>query len=362
MSRHVLVIGGGIAGLSAARSLAQRGNRVTVIEREPLLFSHSSGRNAAIYRPLETSAAVTELAQRALSLLPTLGAGPPLLRSCGLTLVAKTAASLIDLVERAKEYDVAHLLHDQKALRQEHPELQGGRDTCGIHLPIGGVLDIHAIAERLRRLALDAGAVLRVSTPVREILQRGGHVDGIALEDGTTVAASDVLVAAGAWSEALLRTCDVHLPLQPYRRHLALLAAPPECPLPSGVAWDIENGAYLRAEGGGLLACPGDHTPSAPCLPTVDGEKLVELARRLPEIAPIYRNSEVKTAWACLRTMSPDDVLVAGPVANRAGLWVFSALAGHGMTVGLAAGELLAAAMVGLPSRLIQKLAPSRFG
>ncbi len=56
----VIVVGGGIAGLSVACHLARLGiRRVLLIEREPLLASHSTGRNAAIFRPLDETPGVT---------------------------------------------------------------------------------------------------------------------------------------------------------------------------------------------------------------------------------------------------------------------------------------------------------------
>jgi D-arginine dehydrogenase len=61
-----------------------------------------------------------------------------------------------------------------------------------------------------------------------------------------------------------------------------------------------------------------------------------------------------------LRTVAEDRELVAGPDTRVAGLFWLAGLGGRGMTCGVAAGELLARLMVGLPHPLMRNLAPSR--
>ncbi|MHB8879691.1 MAG: FAD-dependent oxidoreductase, partial [Myxococcaceae bacterium] len=69
----VVIVGGGIAGLSAAHGLARAGvARVRLLEREKVLCSHSSGRNAAIFRHLSSGAGDIALARRSKALLTEL--------------------------------------------------------------------------------------------------------------------------------------------------------------------------------------------------------------------------------------------------------------------------------------------------
>jgi glycine/D-amino acid oxidase-like deaminating enzyme len=83
-----IIVGGGVAGLSVARVLAEKKRRVLLLEREPQLASQASGNNAAIFRPLERDAASAELPRRSRQLLEA-WFGPGLLEVTGLVLVSE---------------------------------------------------------------------------------------------------------------------------------------------------------------------------------------------------------------------------------------------------------------------------------
>ena len=76
----VIIVGGGVAGLSAAALLAPQ-RRVLLLEREPELASHASGFNAAIHQPIEHDAQSARLARRSRELLREL---------CGESVLART--------------------------------------------------------------------------------------------------------------------------------------------------------------------------------------------------------------------------------------------------------------------------------
>jgi D-arginine dehydrogenase len=84
------------------------------------------------------------------------------------------------------------------------------------------------------------------------------------------------------------------------------------------------------------------------------------LFHKLESLAPGLADAEVRRVWACLRTMSEDRELVVGPDPRVSGLFWLAGLGGRGMTCGVAAGELLARVMVGLPHPLMRNLAPAR--
>lgn len=351
-----------MAGLAAAWALVSAAPEVPVrlLEGEPLTFSHSSARNAAIFRPLEQSTLTTALAARSYRWLRELSVGEPLLDEVGLLLTADDAGALDGLLGVARALGVEHQELTRAALEQRAPLLRGGNSAHAIELPTGGVLDIHRLGERLRQLVVQRGAQIHTRTPVAEILTAQHRVRGVRLRSGESITANRVVIAAGAWSAELGASCGAELPLQPHRRHLAHLVAEARLPAPHPVTWHVQSGAYLRVFGEQVLACPGDHTPHAPGVPNVDPAQLERLAIELPALAPALRNARLQRAWACLRTLTPDGQAVIGADPRVEGLYWLAGLGGFGMTAGLATGQLLADAMLGTWDPTFDPLRPDR--
>ena len=106
-SADVIIVGGGVAGLSAARVLAEKKVRVLLLEREPRLATQASGNNAAIFRPFEHEAASALLPRRSRQLLDG-WFGPTLLEITGLVLVSHAADPVSRLAAAARSGGVAH--------------------------------------------------------------------------------------------------------------------------------------------------------------------------------------------------------------------------------------------------------------
>ncbi len=358
-----IIIGGGIAGLGLAWALTECGadETVIVVESEPLTFSHSSGRNAAILRPLEHSIATTLLAQRSVGPLGSINPKHSLVDPCGLLLSADADDELHSSLRIAHECGIRHEVLDRGQLERRCPWLAGGTSTCGIWLPDGGVIDIHGLGEQLRLRAAAGGAAIRTGLTIQRVTTSGERVTGVVTTTGERLSAERVVIAAGAWSAELGVSCDCPLPLVPYRRHLAQLA--PQSPVAeqAAVSWSLSSGMYVRREGAGVLACPGDHTADKPGLPPVDPAMVERLAQTLPDFAPALSEAQLHRAWACLRTMSADCEAVIGADSRVEGLFWLTGLGGFGMTAGLGAAQLLADVMQGATDELATHFAPKRF-
>jgi len=151
-SFDAVVVGGGVAGLSALAAIARGGQRALLLEREPLLAAHASGRNAAIYRPLEHDASTAALARRSLTLLGEL-CELPLLARTGVVLASADPAEIARLCALASAQRVACERLDALALVRAASSLAGSDLAHGVLLPEGGVLDIHAMISALGRAA-----------------------------------------------------------------------------------------------------------------------------------------------------------------------------------------------------------------
>ncbi|MBI2892623.1 MAG: FAD-binding oxidoreductase [Deltaproteobacteria bacterium] len=357
-SFDVLVVGGGIAGLATAWHLTRSGtSNVCLIEREKILASHASGRNAAIFRQLDGGVGSVQLALRTRELLGELDDGDRLLRPTGALFVGGREM-LEPLLNLARRFGVSGEPVDSRAVRSLVPALAGGPGGAGLFVPGDGVLDVHGLAMSLARRTREAGGTILTGTAVGRLLQGGDRVQGVRLDDGAELAAPGVVLAVGAWAGDLGATCGAPLPIEPYRRHLALLSRSEQAPAP--VAWSLDPEVYFRPEAGGLLASPCDEDRWPPEDPPTSPDVLARLAERLSRAAPALATARVLRAWACVRSFASDRTCVAGPDPRVRGLTWIAGLGGRGMSCGLALGEVAAAAVQGLGHPLAEALRTSR--
>jgi glycine/D-amino acid oxidase-like deaminating enzyme len=377
----VIIIGGGIAGLAAANGLARAGvGRVLLLEREPVLCSHSSGRNAAIFRHLTGGVGDVELAKRSRALLTELlGSEEAWLQKTGAWFVSEGPKPLEALAALAVRERVACEQAKGTALESALPSLQGGVIRRGLFFPDDGVIDIHAVTQELARAATAAGVtttlgadVTRIEVTTGSLAEEpprravaagtsGKRVTGVTLASGQTLTASAVVIAAGAWGEALGASCGAALSLEPRRRHLALLEPKTKDDAGAPIIWCVDDELYMRPDSGGLLASPCDEVAWKAELPAATEAGVELLAKKLSRIAPRLADAAVRRSWACLRTFAADRAPVVGADTRVGGLLWLAGLGGHGMTGGVAAGELLASTFIGKAHKLTQALAPARF-
>ncbi|MFZ9889183.1 MAG: NAD(P)/FAD-dependent oxidoreductase [Myxococcota bacterium] len=343
---RTIIIGGGIAGLAAGWQLARRGVEVVVVERESLTCSHSSGRNAAIFRHAEPIPSLGRLALRSRTLLDELLGGNAWLTRRGALYVAPVEEPVASLALVCKAAGVSVSRVDGDALIARQPALRDGSACFGLLSPEDGVMDVHAITDALRRAGTALGVVTKTGAGVANICCADGRVVGVRLESGDLLLADCVVIAAGAWAAELGAAAGAALPLSPLRRHLALLDGPCAADVDGPVVWRILEDAYFRPEGQGVLASPCDEEQSAPCLPASSPDALNQLAERLSTLAPRLATATVRRYWAGLRTFAPDRNLVVGRDPRVRGLSWLAGLGGHGMTLAVAAAEHLTRELV----------------
>lgn len=359
----MVIVGGGIAGLASAWHLAELGvSDVLLVEAERNLATHASGRNAAIFLPLEESVSAIWLAARSRELLDS-RIGTSWLSAQGVSLVAAHADALEELRFTARRLGVYHERWAEGELAAQAPTLRDGECTEALHLPLGGVIDTRMVLSRMRRWAVASGVRIAAGRAVESLRVAGNQVTGVQLEGGQQVTAERVVLAAGAWSAALGASAGSAFALTPLRRHLVQLRGANMPSWQSPVTWRMDTPFYCRPEAGGLLASPCDETPSEPCAPEGDPGALNTVLTQLRKLAPtLMEGVELDRLWACLRTVSSDRELAVGADGRVRGLYWCAGLGGRGMTAGAAAGELLARSMLGLAHPLTRPLSPERFG
>ena len=353
-----IIIGGGIAGTSLAWRLAHHGGMCPVVlEQEPVLASHSSGRNAAIWLPTDDDSTTPGLARRSAAMLDVLTDGR-WLTPHGAIMVARHPETLESSIRGAKACGCRAERIGPERAATILPVLAGGDFVDALWVEGAGTLDIHGMTSAVAAAARTAGALLRPRARVERILVGAGRVRGCELADGQVLESPVVVNAAGAWASELGQACGAPLPIAPFRRHLVQLETDES--LTHATVWHVEDEVYFRRESTGVLASPCDETPHPPGLPATDTAMLDVLERKLSALAPPFAHARVRSAWACLRTFASDRELVCGQDPRIEGLWWMAGFGGRGMTVGVGAADLMANLIAGEEEELASTVAPDR--
>jgi D-arginine dehydrogenase len=359
---RVVVVGGGIGGVSVAAELVRRGCDVTVLENEKVLAYHTTGRSAAAFIETYGGPHIRALTRASRPLLEPDELSPrPYVVVANAGGAAKLAHEL-DEIPALRRLSVDELIALCPVLRPDW--LTGGAIEASAQ-----DLDVAAVFDRFRRTALAGGARIRVSAGLA-----GGHYDDGQwhLRAGDDELIADVVInAAGAWADAVAQTLGVKpIGLSPKRRTAAVASL--RAPDPRARAWplvcDVAEGFYFRPEGDGLLISLAEETPSDPCDAKPEFEDVALTLDRVNEATTLDLR-HIRASWAGLRTFAPDRVPVAGPDPAAPGFYWLAGQGGYGMQTAAALAELVACAVVGspLPERLQtegvdeQALSPARF-
>lgn len=329
---EVAIIGGGIAGLSLAFHLAQAGQRsIVLLEREAQPGTYASGHNAAVARALTGRDEHTALAVEGRRRLAEAG----LLTSGGGLLVSAERGPLDAFEAEAARFGVA-------VRRGEGIPLPGLKAAEHLAIPGDGVIDIAALLHTCAEGARAGGADLRFGCALLGLrpTDTGFDLD----TDRGPLRVKALAIAAGAWAGELGRLAGSPIAYTPLRRSLVWSGA--AHPQQDPWAWWVDRPFYLRPESGGLLMCPCEEAaaplPPRGRQPDTDPAVLEGLYASLRELAPHLSERPITRTWTGLRTFAPDRRFVIGWDPWNPRLFWSAGLGGHGMTSGLAVGQLAA--------------------
>ncbi|MEO0357039.1 MAG: FAD-dependent oxidoreductase [Pseudomonadota bacterium] len=353
-----LVIGGGIAGISAGARVAQMG-KTLVLEAENHLAYHSSGRSAALYE--ETYGKPTTIALNRASKDYHFTAHGGVLSPRGLLLIGQKHEA------DAFDQDCTMMSLDRLTLDQAQsllPILNTGTVTFAAHHAEAWDIDTDKLIQDFARDIRSAGGSVTTGERVTGITRtkRGWDVT----TSKTTHQTKTLINAAGSWADQIARLAGIRpLGLTPLKRSMARIAAPGGYETKS---WPMIFGPgeswYAKPDAGALLVSPADETPVDPHDAWADD---MDLAMGLAAYQDYVTQEVTKpiSSWAGLRTFSPDRSLVLGRAVDDDSFVWCAGQGGYGMQTSPAAsaliGDICAERPPVLDPETVQALSPQRF-
>jgi monomeric sarcosine oxidase len=366
----VLVVGGGVVGLATGCALAERGARVTVLER--FAVAHAAGSSHGLTRAIRheygREAIYTEMVARSLPLWRALqdASGRALYTETGILTLGReddghTLPGLATM--RAAGLPVERLSTSECARR--FPQFATGDYQAITYNPVGGMLHasecLYALVDRLRAL----GGELREGAAAARVDGIGAEVR-VTLADGGTLAADRVVVAAGPWVHDVLP--ELRLPIRSTHQQVLYLGALPASrfgigAFPVFLAGMDFYGFPLSGDGWLKVAT---HTFGATQDPNAPQEIIAEEVERVRawvrRSIPEASEAPVVATDTCMYDLAPDEDFILDRHPASPHIIVASGFSGHGFKFGPLIGELLAAlALDEAPVVPLNRFALARF-
>ncbi len=351
-SPDVLVIGGGIIGLTTAYFLADAGRRVEVLDKGEF-GREASWAGAGILPPGDPAFAATPVDR---------------LRAWGVSRFAAFSGELqartgidngyrvcggIEFLTAEDRYAVE--LWQQQRIRCERltdnrlePRVRFVPDTEAWHLPDCAQVRNPWHLRALIAACQSAGVALTPHAEFRGWERTGNRVSAAILTNGERRSAGQFLLASGAWADAGLAALGVRLGVTPVRGQIVLF----RCPQPPFTRVLMHGKRYLvpRADGRVLVGSTEEPEAGFEKANTADG--IADLTRFAFDLCTALREAEIEQTWAGLRPGSPDGLPFLGPVPGVEN--VFCA-AGHfraGVQLSLGTARLMTDLLTGTASKL----------
>lgn len=394
-STTVVVIGGGIVGVSAALTLAEQNIPVVLLEKGHIAGEQSS-RNLGWIRKTSRHAEdipLSIVADHLWAQMPERINADVGYRQNGIMFLAENEQQMS--VHEKWLASVKHLSLDSKLLSSKdidqlipHGE---GQWQGAVYTPSDGRAEPTIATTAMAKAAIEKGAILVQNCAVRGLTLSAGKVSGVMTEQGE-IRCDSVLLAGGAWSRRFLGNMGVSLPALPV---VASVLRTQPMDGPTDIAVGGPDFSFRKHDDGGFiimqrgkvdapitldhfkiglqfkqqlrfgkdalnislgkaffddLAIARSWPPTKPSPfekirirnPNINHRLLQDALTNTEKAWPMFKDAQIEESWAGLIDVTPDSIPVIDHIEQYPGLTIATGFSGHGFGTGPAAGQLAA--------------------
>ncbi|MGY2048081.1 D-amino acid dehydrogenase [Methylobacterium sp. JK268] len=416
---RVLVLGGGVVGVTSAYYLAKAGHEVTVVDRQPGAGLETSFANAGQVSPGYSSPWAAPgiplkamkwlmMRHRPLVLWPRpeprlYGWLARMLANCTEDAYRRNKGRMVRLAEFSRdalrdlraetgltydhrekgtlqlfrtqkqldhvgedtgvldEYGVAYELLDPAGCIAAEPALDRvkGLFVGGLRLPGDETGDAHLFTQRLAALCARRGVSFRFGVSIAGLRHEGGRITGVETGTGEVLTADAYVAAMGSYTPALLRPLGLSLPVYPVKGYSLTLPVTDARFAPVSTVMDETYKVAITRLGDRIRV--GGTAELAGFSHALRAPRRATLERSLGDLFPAGGDASQATFWTGLRPMTPDGTPIVGATAYG-NLFTNTGHGTLGWTMACGSGRVLADLMTGrAPEIAHEDLAESRY-
>ncbi len=375
---RVVIVGGGIAGCSAAYHLAALGlTDVLLLERASLSSGttwHSTGSmetyrdNPLIYEMVRyTVSSFPRLQEESGQLLGWRNLGRVMYTDCEARYeIFRT------LPELGRSRGIEIELLSPRGVAERLPIIEPAGLVGGVWVPSDGCVNPTDVVTAYAKAARARGVRVRENVRVIELVGSGGRIRGVVTDQGV-IGCDAVVIAAGRWSNAIAGTIGASLPLHALEHQYIITEPIPGLPKTLPLLLSYDDRFYGREEVGGIIigsfdsnaipvASPNEEGNSAFMLLNERWDQFEPYMKTALRRFPVLASTGIKMLLNGPESFTPDGEMLLGPVPGIDGLYSLCGFNSNGIALSPAAGKFIAEWIIeGEPSADVAQLDVRRF-
>ena len=342
----VVIIGGGVMGLSTAYHLSRRGVRDVVLLDKDALGSGSTCKAAGGVRAQFSDPVNITLGARSLEIFRSFGAlfGQEIdLREVGYLFLLSSPEDVSAFeanVALQNDLGIPSRMIGVEEARHLSPLISTDGLRAAAYSPADGHCTPESVVLGYASAARREGATLLSHCAATGIDVRDGRIVAVRTAAGP-IETETVICAAGAWSAEVGSWVGVDLPVTPLRRQILVTEPVPGLDPHTPFTIDFDTSFYFHGEGKGILLGMSDPDETPGFRLTQSDAWLPRLGEAIERRAPALTEIGIAGGWAGLYEMTPDHNALIGRADTVANFLYATGFSGHGFLMGPAVGELM---------------------